>query len=90
MRITICELPHDAADLAAAWTALCAHTWQQESELVLLPEFAMLDPVWEGEKFDPVRWAFAEQVSDGWMLLLRELHAEQVVGTRPVTVDGAH
>lgn len=56
---------------------------------MLLPEFAMVDPVWEGERFDPARWAFAEQVSDGWMLLLRELHAEQVVGTRPVTVEGA-
>jgi len=89
VRITICELPHDAADLAVSWTGLCAHSWQHESELVLLPEFAMVDPVWEGERFDPARWAFAEQVSDGWMLLLRELHAEQVVGTRPVTVKGA-
>jgi N-carbamoylputrescine amidase len=89
MRVTICELPHETGALAAAWTGLCAHTWQQESELVLLPEFAMVDPVWERESFDPARWTFAEQVSDGWMLLLRELHAEQVVGTRPVTVDGA-
>jgi N-carbamoylputrescine amidase len=88
MRITVCELPHEPAALAAAWAGLCEHTWQQESELVLLPEFAMTEPVWEWARFDAARWAAAEAVSDGWLQLLRELHATHVVGTRPASING--
>jgi len=89
MRVTVCELPHEPMALATAWARLCEHTWQNESELVLLPEFAMVEPVWEAECFDAARWARAEAVSEGWLGLLRELHAEHVVGTRPSSVDGA-
>ncbi len=88
MRVTVCELPHEPKALGPAWAALCEHTWHQESELVLLPEFAMLEPVWEDERFDPDRWAAVEAVSEQWLLLLRELHAEYVVGTRPMSVGG--
>lgn len=88
MRVTVCELPHEPGALAAAWAGLCEHTWRHESELVLLPEFAMAEPVWEDPRFDAARWARVEAVSDGWLQLLPELHAAHVVGTRPVTVDG--
>ena len=88
MRVTVCELPHEPGALAAAWAALCEHTWRHRSELVLLPEFAMVEAVWEHPRFDAERWARVEAVSDGWLQLLPELHATHVVGTRPVTVDG--
>lgn len=88
MRVTVCELPHEPGALAAAWAGLCEHTWRHESELVLLPEFAMAEPVWERERFDAARWARAEADSDAWRRLLRELHGEYVVGTRPVTIGG--
>ena len=52
MRVTVCELPHEPAALEAAWAALCEHTSRESSELVLLPEFAMVEPVWEAEQFD--------------------------------------
>ena len=57
MRVTVCELPHEPEALAAAWAALCKHAEQHASELVLLPELAFMDPVWEAERFDPTRWA---------------------------------
>jgi N-carbamoylputrescine amidase len=88
MRVTVCELPHEPRALAAAWAALCEHTWQHESELVLLPEFAMVEPLWECPRFDAARWAAAERVSDSWLRLLRELHAAHVVGTRPLGAGG--
>lgn len=88
MRVTVCELPHEHNALSASWAALCRHTLQNESELVLLPEFAMVDPVWETEDFDPARWSAAEALSDSWLERLGELHVAYVVGTRPVTVDG--
>ena len=50
MRVTVCELPHEPAALEHAWEALCAHTSRQASELVLVPEFALVDPVWEADR----------------------------------------
>jgi len=88
MRVTVCELPHEPDALARAWSALCAHTAREESELVLLPELAMAEPVWEMEQLDPARWRAAEACCDGWLPRLPELRAAHVVATRPITVDG--
>ena len=52
MRVTVCELPHRPHALAAAWGALAEHTIANGSQLVLLPEFAMAEPVWEFEHPD--------------------------------------
>jgi len=88
MRATVCELPHEPAAMAAAWSALCAHTARHASELVLLPEFAMLEPVWQSERFDAGRWQAAQAASELWRRRLPELGARHVVGTRPVTLGG--
>lgn len=88
MRVTVCELPHEHTTLGAAWAALCEHTSRQSSELVLLPEFAMVEPVWESEHFDLARWSAGEALCDSWLSRLPELNATHVVGTRPITVEG--
>ena len=87
MRVTVCELPHETDALTAAWTALCEHTVAHESELVLLPEFAMVEPVWESERFDAARWSANESLSEVRLRRLPELGAEYVVGTRPARVN---
>ena len=88
MRVTVCELPHEPEALDAAWAALCRHTERYRSELVLLPELAFVDPVWEGDVFEPERWDGAVARSDAWLGRLAELHAEFVVGARPATIGG--
>ena len=88
MRVTVCELPHAPVALAAAWAALCRHTVEEGSELVLLPEFAFVEPVWEVERFDAARWAAVERLSDAWLGRLGELQVAHVVGARPATIDG--
>src|SRR5471032_2957532 len=88
MRVTVCELPHEPAALAVAWAALCRHTTEHASELVLLPEFATVEPVWEHEHFDSTRWSVAEARSNVWLQRLPELQADHVVGTRPLSVGG--
>ena len=88
MRVTVCELPHETAALIAAWAALCEHTIANASQLVLLPEFAMVEPVWESEHFDVARWSAAEVLSDMQLRRLPALGAEYVVGTRPVSMNG--
>ncbi len=88
MRVTVCELPQDPGALGAAWAALCEHTVRHASELVLLPEFAMVDAVWQDQLFDAGRWAAAEAASELWRHRLPELRVTHVVGTRPVTIEG--
>lgn len=88
MRVTVCELPHEPEALAHAWAALCEHTVRHASELVLLPEFAMLNPLWQDEVFDASRWASTQSLSDVWLHRLSQLHAAHVVGTRPITIAG--
>jgi N-carbamoylputrescine amidase len=88
VRVTVCELPHEPAALRDAWDALCEHTSRQSSELVLLPELAMMEPVWNTERFDLARWSIAEEQCDGWLARIPELRAAHVVGTRPIAIDG--
>ena len=88
MRATVCELPHAPALLEPAWAALCGHARQQDSELVLLPEFAFVEPLWETPTPDADRWAAAVALTDAWMARLPELGVGWVVGARPVLVGG--
>jgi N-carbamoylputrescine amidase len=88
MRVTVCELPHRPDALADAWTALCEHTVACASQLVLLPELAMAEAVWEFGRFDAARWVAVETLNDMGLRRLHELHADYVVGTRPVRLDG--
>jgi predicted amidohydrolase len=88
MRTTVCELPYQPPLLDAAWAALCDHTRSARSELVLLPEFAFVEPMWETATADAARWSAAVALSDAWEARLPELGADWVVGARPVTDGG--
>ncbi len=88
MRVTVCELPHEPHEAAHAWEQLCAHTVANASEFVLLPEFAMVEPLWESDRFDLARWVAAERLSRAWLERLGELGVRHVVGTRPRTIRG--
>lgn len=90
MRVTICELPHDPAPLEESWSALCHHVAAGGGELVLLPELAMVEPLWERTPFDPARWAAAEAMGERCLERLGELGARYVVGTRAATRHGLH
>ena len=88
MRVTVCELPHETHTLAATWAALCEHTAEHASQLVLLPECAMVEPVWESRFFDLERWNAIETLSESRLRRLPELGAAYVVGTRPLRMNG--
>ena len=88
MRVTVCELPHEPRALAEAWQGLCRHAGRHRSELVLLPEFALVDPVWEADAFDSQRWSAALAQDDAASGRLHELDVAHVVGTRPADIGG--
>ena len=83
MRVTVCELPHEPAALEKAWTALCRHTAVEGSELVLLPELAFVEAVWESEHPSAGRLDAIESLTDRWLRRLPELGGAAVVGARP-------
>ncbi len=88
MRLTVCELPDDPARLEPAWVGLCRHVAESGAELVLLPEFAGVEAVWESPRFDAGRWARAVAAGEAWVGRLAELGATYVVGSRPVSRYG--
>lgn len=87
MRVTVCELPHELDALEAAWSGLCDHVAAQKSDLVVLPEFVFVEPLWLLDRFDEVTWSHAEEVATAWLKRLPELQAGYAIGTRPVTGD---
>jgi predicted amidohydrolase len=86
MRITVCELPHSPEELNAAWIALCDHAAKHRSELLLLPECAFIEPVWETKRFETKRWIETVALADDWHRRFPELNVPHVVGARPVSV----
>ncbi len=88
MRTTVCELPHEPAALEESWAALCRHTAVEGSELVLLPELAFVEPVWESEHPSAERLEAIESLSDRWLRRLPELGVPAIVGARPHRREG--
>jgi N-carbamoylputrescine amidase len=88
MRVTVCELPHEPNALAEAWAGLAEHVRAHDSELVVLPELATVEPLWESAEFDDRRWSDVEAAGEAHLDLLPELGARHVVGTRPVRARG--
>jgi N-carbamoylputrescine amidase len=83
-------VPLQPDELPRAWARLCEHSLLQRSEVVLLPEFAFVDPLWKSAHFDEQRWSLASSACQAWIRRLDELAVEYVVGTRPVTRKGRH
>lgn len=88
MRITVCETPNEDEAVIRFWDDLCRHCELEKTELLVLPDFAFLAPIWERETFDPYRWLALERESARWIRRMGELGCSYVVGTRPVTVTG--
>lgn len=88
MRVTVCETPHDPPGAERAWAALCEHTRSERTDLLVLPEFAFLEPVWVHPQFDERRWEALVQAGAERLARLGELSCAYVVGAMPVTTDG--
>lgn len=88
MRVTVTELPHEPWALEAAWAELCRHTKSEGSELVLLPELAFVEPVWESDRPSAERLEAIVSLSHQWLQRLPELGVPTVVGARPQRDSG--
>ena len=87
MRITVCQLPDERERFDAAWQGLCAHTRDERSELVLLPELPFARWFAVRRTFDARTWRETTEAHRHWESRLRELGAPAVIGTRAVERD---
>jgi predicted amidohydrolase len=88
MRVTVCELRNDPADLARDWDALVSHANAAGSDLVLLPEMPFFPWVAHTNQVDPGTWRAAVETHDAWMVRLEALAPAVVCGSRPVLKAG--
>ena len=93
MRVTVCEMPIDSTAFEEAWSRLCSHVAEADSDLVLLPEMPFSRWL-SGQRPGPeeeVAAAWTQSMDDHarWMGRLGELGAPVVAGSRPVVEDGA-
>lgn len=88
MRITVCEIPDDAAPADSHWAALRSHTREHGTDLLLLPEFAFLPAVWKSQQPDLALWAETERRFRESIACLPELACRWVVGAGPATEAG--
>ncbi len=87
LRVTVCELANDHAQLEAQWEALAEHVQSQQSDLVLLPEMPFYRWLATSPTVVQDEWARSVAAHDRWMDRLDELGAATVLGTRPVQDD---
>jgi N-carbamoylputrescine amidase len=90
MKVTVCELRDDPADLEQDWQALVEHGHQKGSELILLPEMPFSPWLAWTDQADPAQWRQCVQRHDQWMARLEDLFPATVVGTRAIIDKGAH
>lgn len=84
MKVTVCQLSAELDKLENQWQQLVAHTTQNRSELVLLPEMPFFPWVCSLLPVDPKLWLEGVKAHNLWNQKLSELGSKIVIGTRPV------
>lgn len=88
MKVTVCELNDNQAELASEWRHLVAHVTASRSNVVLLPEMPF-HPWWMSDpKADADTWNAAVASHQDWQKRLVELRPASVLGTFPATRGG--
>lgn len=84
MKVTVCELRNDPANVEADWDGLVSHVKQASSDLVLLPEMPFYPWVASTRNRDPERWQASVEAHEKWLSRFKALAPAVIFGTRPV------
>ena len=87
LRVTVCELSNDPAELERDWAGLIAHVRSLSSDLVLLPEMPFAPWFAVTRRFEPDVWRAAVAAHEAWMERLTDLAPAAVVGSRPINAS---
>ena len=89
MKITVCELPDEAARRNVAWADLVRHLRASPTDIVVLPEMPFCDwKTFTTRTVDPAAWRAALASHDTMMTRLAELQTQMVLASRPVQAQG--
>ena len=88
MKVTVCELGNDTAQLKSDWQALVEHVQAEASDLVLLPEMPFYPWPAHTRQVDAYVWQASVDAHNTWLQHLPELAPATVLGSRPVVLDG--
>lgn len=89
MKITVCELPDEAARRDAAWTDLVGYLRASPTDVVVLPEMPFCDwAMFRKRQVDLAAWRAALAAHDAMIARLGELQAGIVLASRPVELRG--
>ena len=89
MKITVCELPDEAARRDVAWADLVRHLRASPTDIVVLPEMPFCDwKTFTTRTVDPAAWRAALASHDTMMTRLAELQTQMVLASRPVQAQG--
>ena len=89
MKITVCELPDEAARRNVAWADLVRHLQASPTDIVVLPEMPFCDwKTFTTRTVDPAAWRAALASHDTMMTRLAELQTQMVLASRPVQAQG--
>lgn len=88
MRVTVCELPADQAQLPEAWDRLVAHCRREETDLLVLPEMPFFRWLAFTKDVDASAWDEAAAAHGAWEGRLHEPGAATVLGSRPIVLEG--
>lgn len=85
-RVTVCQIDCRHDRLEEAFTGLVEHVRKSQSQFVLLPEMCFSEWLCADPEPDVARWNRAVAAHSAWLERISSLHAEAVVGTRPITL----
>jgi N-carbamoylputrescine amidase len=89
MKITVCELPDEAARRDVAWADLVRHLRASPTDIVVLPEMPFCEwKTFTTKMVDPAAWRAALASHDTMMARLAELQTQMVLASRPVQTQG--
>ena len=87
MKVTVCELSNERAELQDQWPALVDHCKRKGTDLLLLPEMPFSPWLAVRHDPDPAAWMSAVVEHESWRNSLIDVVPATVVATQPV-VDG--
>ena len=67
MKVTVCELRNDPAQLEEDWSRLVAHVNREAADLVLLPEMPFYPWVAATRDMEPEVWRSAVEAHEKWI-----------------------
>ncbi len=90
MKVTVCELSNERAEMEDQWPALVDHCRRERTELLLLPEMPFSPWLAGRHDLDQAAWMSAVVEHESWRNTLVDVVPATVLATQPVVDAGSN